>query len=74
MTGLVLSGSVRIIRINMVCLISLKSFSLRTSAINTLKIGTPLITAAAVLTLLHSERPKLYAILAFLSSIGLNSD
>ena len=25
-----------------------------------------------VLTLLHSERPKLYAILAFLSAIGLN--
>ena len=24
------------------------------------------------LTLLHSERPKLYAILAFLSAIGLN--
>ena len=27
----------------------------------------------APLTLLHSERPKLYAILAFLSAIGLSS-
>ena len=26
-----------------------------------------------VLTLLHSERPKLYAILAFLSAIGLKT-
>ena len=26
------------------------------------------------LTLLHSERPKLYAILAFLSAIGLNTE
>ena len=26
-----------------------------------------------VLTLLHSERPKLYAILAFLSAVGLNT-
>ena len=26
------------------------------------------------LTLLHSERPKLYTILAFLSAIGLNND
>ena len=26
-----------------------------------------------MLTLLHSERPKLYTILAFLSAIGLNS-
>ena len=26
----------------------------------------------SLLTLLHSERPKLYAILAFLSAIGLN--
>ena len=25
-----------------------------------------------VLTLLHSERPKLYTILAFLSAVGLN--
>ena len=25
------------------------------------------------LTLLHSERPKLYGVLAFLSAIGLNS-
>ena len=25
-----------------------------------------------ILTLLHSERPKLYTILAFLSAIGLN--
>ena len=28
--------------------------------------------APFVLTLLHSERPKLYTILAFLSAIGLN--
>ena len=27
-----------------------------------------------LLTLLHSERPKLYAILAFLSAIGLRND
>ena len=28
----------------------------------------------SVLTLLHSERPKLYAILAFLSAIGLSNN
>ena len=27
---------------------------------------------SAILTLLHSERPKLYTILAFLSAVGLN--
>ena len=31
-----------------------------------------LITNFAYLTLLHSERPKLYTILAFLSAMGLN--
>ena len=32
------------------------------------------ITGLMVLTILDSERPKLYAILAFLSAIGLKSD
>ena len=27
-----------------------------------------------ILTLLHSERPKLYTILAFLSAVGLKGD
>ena len=39
------------------------------------KLQILLLTAAPTLslTLLHSKRPKLYTILAFLSAIGLNS-
>ena len=31
----------------------------------------PLVQSIVSLTLLHSERPKLYAVLAFLSAVGL---
>ena len=37
------------------------------------KFDSPFTINRICVTLLHSERPKLYTILAFLSAIGLNS-
>ena len=44
------------------------------STIFSTDIGISYTVAVIILTLLHSERPKLYAILAYLSAIGIKSE
>ena len=53
-----------------ICFPKSKFFPLRVK----MELGLLLTVYPYTLTLLHSERPKLYAILAFLSAIGLNTD